>query len=66
MKVKIVMQTPVSAPIKKGDVLAKLRIEIPNRPNLERPLISGESVNKLNTFSRLGKAIEYLLWGESD
>ena len=66
MKVKVVMQTPFSAPIKKGDILAKLKIVIPNRPNVEFPLISGESVDKLTTFSRLGKAVEYLLWGESN
>ena len=65
MKVKVIMQSPVSAPIKKGSILAKLKIEFPNRDNLELPLISGVSVGQLGLFSRLGKAVEYLLWGEA-
>ena len=65
MKVKVIMQSPVSAPIKKGSILAKLKIEFPNQDNLELPLISGVSVGQLGLFSRLGKAVEYLLWGEA-
>jgi len=65
MKVKVIMQSPISAPIKKGSILAKLKIEFPNQDSLELPLISGVSVGQLGLFSRLGKAVEYLLWGEA-
>jgi D-alanyl-D-alanine carboxypeptidase (penicillin-binding protein 5/6) len=65
MKVKVIMQSPISAPIKKGSILAKLKIEFPNQDNFELPLISGVSVGQLGLFSRLGKAVEYLLWGEA-
>jgi len=66
MKVKVVMETPVPAPIKKGDVLATLKIELPGRPPLETPLVSGADVGRLGILSRLGAAVKYVLWGESD
>jgi serine-type D-Ala-D-Ala carboxypeptidase (penicillin-binding protein 5/6) len=65
MKVKVAMKTPVSAPVKKGDVIASLKIEIPDRKAIEIPLVSGASVEQLGMFSRLGAAVEYILWGES-
>tara|TARA_B100000315_G_scaffold254173_1_gene294626 strand:+ start:470 stop:1606 length:1137 start_codon:yes stop_codon:yes gene_type:complete len=66
MKVKVAMETPVPAPIKKGDVLATLKVELPGRPTLEIPLVSGADVGQLGVFSRLGAAVKYVLWGESD
>jgi D-alanyl-D-alanine carboxypeptidase (penicillin-binding protein 5/6) len=66
MKVTVAMKTPASAPIQKGQVLAMLKIKIPNQKNIELPLVSDTSVGQLGLFSRLGKAVEYLLWGESE
>ena len=66
MKVTVTMKTPVSAPIEKGAVLATLKIKIPDREDIELPLISGANVGQLGLFSRLSKAVEYLLWGESE
>jgi len=66
MKVTVTMKTPVSAPIEKGAVLATLKIKIPDREDIELPLISGANVRQLGLFSRLSKAVEYLLWGESE
>ncbi len=65
MKVKVVMNSPVPAPIKKGDILATLKIEIPDRKTMEVPLVAGSSIKQLGMFSRLGAAVEFLLWGES-
>ena len=65
MKVKVVVSSPVSAPITKGDVLGILKIETPNHKSLEFPLVSGVSVKKLGLFSKLGAGIEYVLWGET-
>ena len=66
MKVKVAMKEPVSAPINKGDVLATLKIEIPDRKILEIPLVAGANVGQLGMFSRLGAAVKFVLWGESD
>ena len=65
MKVKVVVNSPVSAPITKGDVLGILKIETPNHKSLEFPLVSGVNVKKLGLFSKLGAGIEYVLWGET-
>ena len=61
MKVKVIMDSPVAAPVKKGATLAKLKIELPKRDDIEIELVSRTSVGQLGLFSRLGKAIEYLL-----
>ena len=66
MKVKVAMETPVPAPVKKGDVLATLKVELPGRPTMKIPLVSGADIGQLGVFSRLGAAVEYVLWGESD
>jgi D-alanyl-D-alanine carboxypeptidase (penicillin-binding protein 5/6) len=66
MKVTVSMKSPIPAPVKKGTALANLKIEIPERDNIVIPLVSGASVSQLGLFSRLGKAIEYLLWGEAE
>ena len=66
MKVKVIMDSPVAAPVKKGATLGKLKIELPKQDDIEIALVSGASVGQLGLFSRLGKAIEYLLWGEAD
>ena len=66
MKVKVAMETPVPAPVKKGDVLATLKVELPGRPTMKIPLVSGADIGQLGVFSRLGAAVKYVLWGESD
>ena len=66
MKVKVAMETPVPAPVKKGDILATLKVELPGRPTMKIPLVSGADIGQLGVFSRLGAAVKYVLWGESD
>ena len=66
MKVKVLMKTPIQAPVRKGTVVAKLKIELPNQREISLGLKSHENVNKLGAFSRLGRALEFVLWGESD
>ena len=46
--------------------LAILKIIIPGQENIELPLVSGANVGQLGLISKLGKAVEYLLWGESE
>ncbi len=66
MKVKVAMETPVPAPVKKGDVLATLKVELPGRPTMKIPLVSGADIGQLGVYSRLSAAVKYFLWGESD
>ena len=64
LKVTVAMDSPVAAPIAKGGKLATLKIAIPDRKPIELPLTAGRDVEQLGTFSRLGAALKFVLWGE--
>jgi len=65
MKVSVRYNSPIPAPIRKGDRLATLVIEAPDVATHEIPLISGAEVSRLGLFGRLGAALKYILWGAS-
>ncbi len=65
MKVKVKYEEPIPAPLKKGDKLATLSVEVPGETTLDVPLVAGADVAKLGIVSRLGAAIKFILWGES-
>ncbi len=65
MKVSVVYQEPLPAPIRKGDTVAILKVELPDQENLEIPLVAGEDVNRLGLFSRWGASLKYILLGKS-
>ena len=64
LKAKIIYDGPVEAPIKKDQVLAKLKIIYDDEPIGEYDLLSLNEVKKVNMFSRLMKSINYLIWGD--
>lgn len=63
LKVSVLYQGPIPAPIAEGQEVAKLVVSAPDRPDLEVPLKAGASVGELSAFARIGTAISYLLWG---
>ena len=64
LKVKILYEGPVEAPIRKDQVLAKLKIIYDDELIDEYDLLAKEQVNKVNIFSRLMKSLNYLIWGD--
>ena len=56
---------PIEAPIKKGEVLGKLIIDIDGKPNIEVELISQESIGSVNPISKIFAAMKYLIFGTS-
>ena len=64
LKVKMLYEGPVEAPISKAQVLAKLRIIYDDELIDEYDLLAKEQVNKVNIFSRLMKSLNYLIWGD--
>jgi serine-type D-Ala-D-Ala carboxypeptidase (penicillin-binding protein 5/6) len=64
LKVSINYNGPIEAPIKKDDVIGKLKVVYKNEIIKEYDLLALESVKKLNMFSRLIKSINYLIWGD--
>ena len=64
LKVTMIYNGPIQAPIKKDDILGKLKVIYKNELIEEYDLFAFEDVNKLNVFSRLIKSINYLIWGD--
>jgi len=63
LKVTMVYNGPIQAPIKKDDILGKLKVTYKNELISEYDLFAFENVKKLNVFSRLIKSINFLIWG---
>ncbi len=63
LKVTVVYNGPIQAPIKKGDILGMLKVAYKNEIVEEHELFATEDVKRLNIFSRLMKSINFLIWG---
>ena len=64
LKISILYNGPIQAPIKKDDIIGKLNILYKNELIEEYDLFAFEDVKKLNVFSRLIKSINFLIWGD--
>ncbi|MDC0615994.1 D-alanyl-D-alanine carboxypeptidase [Candidatus Pelagibacter sp.] len=64
LKVSIVYKGPIQAPIKKDDILGKLKVIYKNELVEEYDLFAFEDVKKLNIFSKFLKSINFLIWGD--
>ena len=64
IKAKIIYNGPIEAPIKKDQILAKLKIIYDQEMIGEYDLLSLTDVKKVNIFSRLIKSFNYLIWGD--
>ncbi|MDG4719721.1 MULTISPECIES: D-alanyl-D-alanine carboxypeptidase family protein [Thalassospira] len=63
MKVSVVYEGPIPAPISKGDQIATLKVEVPDQEAREFPLYAAHDVGRLGFLGRIGAAFKYLLWG---
>ena len=64
LKVKVLYDGPVEAPIKKDQILAKLQIVYDEELVGEYDLFSSNEIKRVNIFSRLLKSFNYLIWGD--
>ena len=64
LKVSVIYKGPIQAPIKKDDVLGKLKVVYKDELVEEYDLFAYEDVKRLNVFSRLLKSINFLIWGD--
>ena len=64
LKIKVVYDGPVEAPIKKDQKLAKLKIIYDQEQIGEYALLAQKDIKKVNIFSRLIKSLNYLIWGD--
>ena len=63
MKVSVVVDQPVAAPIKAGQKVATLKVSAPGMDPIERPLLAAESIDRLGFTGRIVAAAKYLFWG---
>lgn len=63
MKVSLVSNAPVAAPIRKGDVVGKVLITAPGFPGKEVPVLAAQDVEKLGFVGRAFAAAKYLVFG---
>ena len=61
----ITYKKPISAPIKKGEKLGIMSINIPGKKTIELNLIAEKSVGKINPLFKVFAAIKYLIFGTS-
>ena len=64
LKVSMIYNGPIPAPIKKDDILGKLKVTYKDELVGMYDLFAFEDVKKLNVFSRLMKSINFLIWGD--
>ena len=64
LKISLNYNGPIQAPIKKDDILGKLKLSYDGVLVGEYDLLAYEDVKKLNVFSRLMKSINFLIWGD--
>jgi D-alanyl-D-alanine carboxypeptidase (penicillin-binding protein 5/6) len=64
LKVKIVYEGPIAAPINKNETIAKLNIFFKDENIGTYDLLALENIKRQNIFSRLLTSINYLIWGD--
>ena len=64
LKIKVVYDGPVEAPIQINQVIAKLKIIYDEELIDEYDLFASKEIKKVNIFSRLIKSLNYLIWGD--
>tara|TARA_Y100001970_G_C14256195_1_gene875579 strand:- start:5065 stop:6195 length:1131 start_codon:yes stop_codon:yes gene_type:complete len=63
LRVFISAPGPIGAPIKKGQIIAKLNINIEGKNTKIYSLSAGYDVDKLSSFQRIGAAFNQIIWG---
>ena len=65
MTVKLVYDSPLAAPIEKGQPVAVIEVTAPDMETRRVPVVAGQPVGKLTGFDRVLAAFNFLLWGAS-
>ena len=65
LKVAIEYNGPIKAPIKKDEIVGKIKISFKDDLMDSYDLYSSENINKHNIFSRIINSINFLIWGDA-
>ncbi len=64
LKIKVLYDGPIEAPIEKDQIIAKLNISYDQDLIGEYELLAMNNIKRVNIFSRLLKSLNYLIWGD--
>ncbi len=64
LKVSVIYEGPIEAPIKKDDKVAILKVVYNDELVGEYDLLASREVQKVNFISRLFKSLNFLIWGD--
>ncbi len=65
LKVKLEYNGPIKAPIKEGQQIGDLILELPNEEVKKFPIYASKSVKKVNFFKSLFLSFNYMIWGDA-
>jgi len=65
MKVKVIYESPVPAPIQAGATIGRVEVTAPDIEPISRPLKTTASVGQLAFFGRITSAINFIIFGAS-
>tara|TARA_A100001037_G_scaffold50755_1_gene42757 strand:- start:693 stop:1871 length:1179 start_codon:yes stop_codon:yes gene_type:complete len=65
MRVKVIYDSPIPAPISAGVEVARLEVSAPDMDTIVRPLKTAQNVGQLDFFERIKSAINFIIFGSS-
>ena len=65
LKVKLDYKGPIKAPIKEGQQIGDLVLELQNEEGKKFPIYASKSVKKVNFFKSLFLSFNYMIWGDA-
>jgi len=65
MQVTALYDEPVPAPIRKGDQIGTVHIDLQDEDDIDLPILAGEDVEGLGPLQKVGAALQYLIFGAS-
>ncbi len=63
MKVTLEYNSPIPAPIKKGEAVGKIDVTAPGTAPIEMPLVAAANVGRMDAIGRIATLAGYLAWG---
>jgi serine-type D-Ala-D-Ala carboxypeptidase (penicillin-binding protein 5/6) len=64
MKVTVQYDSPIPAPIEKGETEGKIVVTAGDTAPIETPLVAAANVPRMNAMGRIATLAGYLVWGE--
>ncbi len=63
MQVALQYDSPIPAPVQKGESLGKIVVTAPDMPQQEVPLVAATEVRRMDAVGRIATLAGYLVWG---